>query len=66
MMKPTNMFYVYPLILCFVEHHSEKDEFYIEVTYIHLRKGKYRIVLDIINQNTSEKKLYAYVEFKTK
>ncbi|MDE6142410.1 MAG: hypothetical protein K2G03_07380 [Bacilli bacterium] len=38
----------------------------IEVTYIHLRKVKYRIVHDIINQNTSEKKLYAYVEFKTK
>lgn len=67
MIKPTDLFPVYHAILYFVEPHSEKERvFHWDDMYGHLRKGKYRIVHDIINSKDRTKDLYTYVEFEIK
>ena len=67
MIKPTDLFPVYHAILYFVEPHSEKEiTFYWDYMYGHLRRGKYRIVHDIINSQDRTKDLYTYVEFEIK
>lgn len=67
MIKPTNLFPVYLLKIYYVEPHSEKERiFHWDDMYGHLRKGKYRIVHDIINTQDRTKDLYTYVEFEIK
>ncbi|MCX4365665.1 MAG: hypothetical protein OSJ70_07830 [Bacilli bacterium] len=65
--KPTDLFPVYNLMLYSVEPHSEKERlFKWEGTYGHLHKGKYRIVHDIVIPRSEYKDKYTYVEFEIK
>lgn len=67
MIKPTDMFPVYRLNLYFAEVHSETErKISWEYMYGPLRKGKYRIVHDIVISSSRDKKRYTYVEFEIK
>lgn len=67
MIKPTDMFPVYLLRLYSVEPHSETErKISWEYMYGPLRKGKYRIVHDIIISSSRDKERYTYVEFEIK